>query len=31
MDQESFDYLMPEILMPEIRRRRQNSNFVELL
>ena len=31
MDQESFDYLMPEILMPEIRRRRQNSNLVEFL
>ena len=31
MDQTGFDYLMPEILMPEIRRRRQNSNLVELL
>lgn len=30
MDQEDFDYLMPEILMPEIRHRRQNSSLVEL-
>ena len=31
MDQESFDYLMLEISMPEIRRRRQNSNLVGFL
>lgn len=30
-DQESFDYLVPDILMPEIRRRHQNSNLVESL
>ena len=31
MDQENFDYLMLEISMPEIRRRRQNSNLVGFL
>ena len=31
MDQESSDYWMPEILMPEIRRRRQKSNLVGFL
>lgn len=31
MDQESFDHSMPEILMPESRRRHRNSSFVEVL
>ena len=31
MDQESFDQLVTEILMPGIRRRRQNSNLVVFL